>query len=135
MADEKLVHVAVGVLTNRRGEVLVSLRHPDAHQGGLWEFPGGKVDIGESVKSALCREFQEELGVTPTVCFPFKKIMHQYPDKKVLLDVWLIHEYEGSPRGCEGQQIKWQAADSLRYENFPTANRSIIDALQLPQHL
>lgn len=135
MANEKLVHVAVGVITNKRGEVLVSLRHPDAHQGGLWEFPGGKVDAGESVATALCREFREELGITPTVFFPFKKILHQYSDKAVLLDVWLIRNYEGNPRGCEGQEIAWQALDSLSYEDFPVANKPIINALHLPKRI
>lgn len=131
--EEKHVHVAVGIVKNAQNQVLVSLRHPDAHQGGLWEFPGGKVDPGETVQEALCREFREELGISPTRFSPLKKILHQYPDKKVLLDVWIISAYEGEPEGLEGQVIKWQSADKFQYDKFPKANREIIDALLLAQ--
>lgn len=132
MSTEKRIHVAVGVVRNLDGEVLVSLRHSDVHQGGLWEFPGGKVDQGESVRTALCREFEEELGITPTVCFPLTKITHHYSDKAVLLDVWMIHAYEGHPQGLEGQRVDWRPVNSLRYEDFPAANKPIIDAIARP---
>ncbi|MFK7865164.1 MAG: Nudix family hydrolase [Pseudohongiellaceae bacterium] len=135
LSAEKVVHVAVGVVRSRDGRVLVSLRHPDAHQGGLWEFPGGKVEPGETVKAALCREFSEELGIFPTVCFPLKKIAHSYGDRKVLLDVWMIQAYQGEPQGLEGQQIDWQKVESLQFDQFPAANKPIIDALKLPLEL
>lgn len=128
----KLVHVAVGVLKNNLNQVLISLRHSDAHQGGLWEFPGGKVDPGEDVQTALCREFQEELGINPTQFFPLKKIVHQYSDKKVLLDVWIITAFDGEPKGLEGQEIQWRPTEMLKYDEFPEANREIIDTLRLP---
>lgn len=133
--SQKLVHVAVGVVKNNLHQVLISLRHRDVHQGGLWEFPGGKVDPGEDVQVALCREFKEELGINPTRFFPFKKILHQYSDKKVLLDVWVITAFDGEPQGLEGQKIKWQLAEMFKYDEFPSANRPIIDALRLPLYL
>lgn len=129
---QKLVHVAVGVLKNNLNEVLISLRHNDAHQGGLWEFPGGKVDPGEDVQAALCREFQEELGINPTRFSPLKKIVHQYSDKKVLLDVWIITAFDGEPQGLEGQEIQWRSIEKLKYAEFPEANREIIDTLSPP---
>jgi len=133
--SQKLVHVAVGVVKNNFNQVLISLRHRDVHQGGLWEFPGGKVDPGENVQAALCREFKEELGISPTRVFPFKKILHQYSDKKVLLDVWIITAFDGEPQGLEGQKIQWQSAEMFKYDDFPKANRPIIDALRLPLYL
>ncbi|MFT6092465.1 MAG: 8-oxo-dGTP diphosphatase [Pseudohongiellaceae bacterium] len=134
-SKQKLVHVAVGVVKNDLNQVLISLRRSDADQGGLWEFPGGKVDPGEDVRSALCREFKEELGINPTRFFPLKKILHQYSDKKVLLDVWTITSFDGEPQGLEGQEIKWQLAEMFNYDEFPKANRQIIDVLRLPLYL
>lgn len=135
MPENELVHVAVGLIVNTNDEVLVALRHPDSHQGGLWEFPGGKVEHGESVFAALDREFREELGVEVRRAFPMRKISHAYPDKKVLLDVWRITEFSGQPIGREGQQIKWQAVTELQAEHFPRANSPIIDLLSLPDRI
>ena len=135
MPENELVHVAVGLIVNSDDEVLVALRHPDSHQGGLWEFPGGKVEHGESVFAALDREFREELGVSVRRAFPMRKINHAYPDKRVLLDVWRITEFSGQAIGREGQQIKWQAVTELQAEHFPRANSPIIDLLRLPDRI
>ena len=125
------VHVAVGVLRNDQGQVLISLRADEAHQGGLWEFPGGKVEPGESVELALSREFEEELGICVHSCTPFIQISHDYEDKSVLLDVWNVQSFSGVPRGREGQQIEWRAQSALCVDDFPRANARIIRALQL----
>ena len=125
------VHVAVGVLRNDQGQVLISLRADEAHQGGLWEFPGGKVEPGESVEQALSREFEEELGICVHSCTPFIQISHDYEDKSVLLDVWNVQIFSGVPRGREGQQIEWRAQSALCVDDFPRANALIIRALQL----
>jgi 8-oxo-dGTP diphosphatase len=127
--------VVVGVVQNPAGEVLISFRDPSLHQGGLWEFPGGKVDPGEDVKGALCREFQEELGITPTEYFPFKKIRFQYSDREVLLDVWRVTQFTGSPTGREGQAVQWKAAKELSFNEFPAANKDIVRLLQLPKEI
>jgi len=126
------VHVAVAIILNKNREVLVSLRAKDVHQGGLWEFPGGKLEKNESVYDALKREIDEELNINILKAAPFKKIEFNYTEKKVLLDVWKIESFMGEPIGSEGQKIKWQSIDDLRIENFPAANRSIIHSLQLP---
>lgn len=129
------IHVAVGVIINSSNEVLVSLRHPDSHQGGLWEFPGGKREAGEDIRSALERELFEELGIRPESCFPFKRISHQYSDKSVLLDVFRITSFQGEVAGREGQAVEWRAIDKLFPEDFPVANVPIIRALQLPREI
>jgi len=128
-----LIHVAVAIITNQQHEVLISLRHKDAHQGGLWEFPGGKLEHGESVLEALKREIKEELNILIHNASPFKSIHHQYSDKAVLLDFWQVESFTGKPQGVEGQQIKWQAINNLNTHDFPAANRVIIHALKFPE--
>lgn len=124
-----IVHVAVGVLLNDKREALIALRPAGSHQGGLWEFPGGKVEEGESVEQALSREFEEELGVSVQACTPLTQISHEYSDKSVMLDVWRIEKYSGIPNGREGQAIEWRALSKLRAANFPKANERIIQLL------
>ena len=129
------VHVAVGVILDSQRNVLVSLRHAGGHQGGLWEFPGGKLVKNETVVSALERELAEELGIRVKKCNPFVRILHHYSDKTVLLDVCLIAEFEGNPSGLEGQLIKWCSIGKLAEADFPRANHRIIKLLKLPDRL
>jgi len=127
-----VTHVAVAAIVNERQQVLVSLRPEHVHQGGLWEFPGGKLEAGESVQAALKREIHEELGVSVTRARPLIRIPHRYPDKAVLLDVWRVDAFQGDPHGREGQVVEWLPIDALAARAFPAANRPIIRALQLP---
>ena len=85
---KKIVHVAVGVIVDANQHILIALRPDNVHQGGLWEFPGGKVERNETVESALDRELFEELGLRVVSCEQLVKIQHDYTDKSVLLDVW-----------------------------------------------
>lgn len=133
MNKQPHVHVAVGVLINAKQEVLIALRPAESHQGGLWEFPGGKVEDGESVRHALNREFEEELAISVQACAPLIQVRHEYADKAVLLDVWCIEKYSGVPEGMEGQAIEWRPLSSLRVEDFPEANESIIRAILLAE--
>lgn len=126
------LHVALGVIKNQDGNVLISLRHQSVHQGGLWEFPGGKVEKGESVEQALIRELNEELDITVLELKPLIKIKHQYTDLDVLLDVWTISLFSGKPIGCEGQEIKWVSPEQLSQLPFPAANIPIITAARIP---
>lgn len=126
------VHVVVAAIFNHRGEVLVALRPSSSHQGGLWEFPGGKIEPGEKEDKALAREIEEELGITITAARPLIRIPYDYPDKKVLLDVWHVDRYEGEPHGREGQPIAWVKPSDLDKQNFPAANLPIITAVRLP---
>ena len=132
MNKNATVHVAVGVLLNDKREVLIALRPTQAHQGGLWEFPGGKVEEGESAEHALNREFEEELGISVQACTALTQIRHEYSDKTVMLDVWCIEKYSGIPKGREGQAIEWRALSKLRPTDFPKANEHIIRVLNSP---
>ncbi|MEX0617434.1 MAG: Nudix family hydrolase [Pseudohongiellaceae bacterium] len=128
-----MVHVAVGVIYNGERQVLVARRHRTVHQGNLWEFPGGKVEDGESVVEALRRELREELGIDVVAYCPLKKIAFQYPDKAVLLDVYTVMSYTGTPVGREGQPLAWRQPGELAEQDFPPANQPIIKLLQLPE--
>ncbi len=122
------VHVAVGVVLNADACILLSKRHADSHQGGLWEFPGGKVEPGETVVEALRRELYEELGIRIGASKPLLEVSHDYADKAVLLDVWLIEEFEGEAAGREGQPLAWAAPTELGNFEFPAANHPIVQA-------
>lgn len=128
----KIVHVAAGVIRNANGQIFIAKRPDSAHQGGLWEFPGGKLESGESVQAALVRELQEELGITATEFSPLIQIRHDYPDKSVLLDVWNITAFMGEAHGREGQPTLWVEPERLGEFEFPAANRPIVTAAQLP---
>lgn len=136
----RYLHVAVGVVKDPRGRVLLARRPDHVHQGGLWEFPGGKVEAGESLQAALRRELREELAIEAESLRPLIQIRHHYEDKSVLLDVWEVLGFQGSPRGNEGQPLAWvEPADlqcgSDRVYQLPAANEAILKALQLPDLL
>ena len=124
-----VVTVAVGILIDDAGRVLVTRRAPDAHQGGLWEFPGGKVEENETLLEALTRELQEELGVLVEATEALMVLDHDYGDKQVRLDVHRVTRWSGEPRGLEGQPLAWQQPEELRDWAFPAANRSILERL------
>ena len=124
-----LVTVAVGILIDDAGRVLVTRRAPDAHQGGLWEFPGGKVEADETLLEALTRELREELGVSVEAAEALIVLEHDYGDKRVRLDVHRVTRWSGEPRGLEGQPLAWQRPEKLRNWTFPAANRPILERL------
>lgn len=132
MSDDYL-HIAVGVIFDRSGNnLLLSKRHENVPQGGLWEFPGGKLHQHESRIDALYRELNEELGIDVLRARPLIQVKHAYPDQQVFLDVWLVLEWTGVPGGREGQQIAWISKDRMQEMSFPDANLPIIKALSLP---
>ncbi|SDO98880.1 Nudix family hydrolase [Pseudomonas jinjuensis] len=129
----KRVHVAAAVIRGADGRVLIARRADDKHQGGLWEFPGGKVEEGEAVPLALARELQEELGIVVEQARPLIQVHHDYPDKHVLLDVWEVSAFSGEPHGAEGQPLAWVSARELPNYDFPAANAPIVQAARLPE--
>ncbi len=129
---EKRLHVAVGVIRNAKGDVLIAKRAKQLHQGGLWEFPGGKVERGETVQQALKRELFEELGIVIGKMTPLIRTRHNYPDRQVLLDVWQVSGFQGEPYGKEKQPVRWVSAESLKEYHFPKANLPIRLAVELP---
>lgn len=128
------LHVAAAVISGEDRQILLARRPVQRHQGGLWEFPGGKVEPGESVQAALVRELREELGIDATSYRPLIRIPYDYPDRKVLLDVWLVEAFRGRPHGAEGQEIRWVERGMLAQFSFPAANLPIVTAASLPEH-
>ncbi len=126
------VHVAVGIIRNQAQQILIAFRDKNKHQGDLWEFPGGKVETGESVQLALGRELLEELAleVDITSLLPLLQVEHDYGDKRVLLDIWEVGQYSGNALGREGQEIRWVSVSELGDYEFPAANLPIVNYLQ-----
>lgn len=124
----KTVEVAVGVI-KQNNKIFISKRADDLHQGGKWEFPGGKREPNESIEQALARELNEEIGIIVTTQIPFMVIEHDYGDKKVRLDVRVVESFEGQASQQEGQLAKWVEIKDLVNYNFPNANQEVIDKL------
>jgi len=128
----RIVEVAAGVLVDRAGRVLLARRPDHGHQGGLWEFPGGKLEPGEDPETALKRELDEELGIEPLEFRPLIRVPHRYADRHVVLHAWRIERWRGEPRGREGQPLAWVTSDELVRRPMPAADRPIVAALRLP---
>lgn len=104
-------------------------RHPHQHQGGCWEFPGGKVESGETVFDALKRELREEIGIEVHGHKPFVEVYHDYPDKRVLLSVHWVSHYLGEPKSLESQPLRWVPVTQLQDYQVPVANKAIVEHL------
>ena len=128
----EVVHVVAAALVDADGRVLLAQRADDVHQGGLWEFPGGKLEDGEPVAAGLARELHEELGIEIASSRPLIRISHHYPDRSVLLDVHKVEAWRGLAHGREGQPIEWVSVGSLQTYPMPAADVPIVRALQLP---
>jgi 8-oxo-dGTP diphosphatase len=122
--------VAVGIVADTSGAILIARRPDHAHQGGRWEFPGGKVEAAETVATALQRELHEELGITVQAAEPWLQVRHAYPDKTVLLDVWRVTAWRGELHGREGQPLRWASPAELANFAFPAADAPIIARLR-----
>lgn len=129
-AELRTVRVAVGIVADVTGAILITRRPDHVHQGGLWEFPGGKVETGETVEAALRRELHEELGIVIQAAEPLLRVRYPYPDKTVVLDAWRVTAYLGEPRGREGQPLVWAPPETLADFTFPAADEAIITRLR-----
>ena len=123
------VHVAIGIILNLQQDVLLALRHPHADQGGLWEFPGGKMEGSESSYQALCRELKEELDIQIVAATRFTQVSHVYESYTVELHVWKVTRFSGNPKGMQGQPIRWVSRGELSAWPLPPANRQIVSRL------
>jgi len=134
----KLVQVAVAILMQPNGEYLLASRPNGKGWAGWWEFPGGKLEAGESAEHALIRESQEELGITPTHIQPWIKRRYDYPAthdaeaKTVLLHFFFVYAWQGELQAREGQQFAWQHPRKLNVSPVLPANAPIMQALSLP---
>jgi 8-oxo-dGTP diphosphatase len=122
--------VAAGILMDATGRVLITERLCDGPFNGLWEFPGGKIQSGESAREALTRELTEEIGVNVTTCDSFMNLHHEYPDRSVSIEFFLIREWHSEPVGCEGQQLRWVAAAQLDAAELLPADVPVVAALK-----
>ena len=125
----KTVHVAVGVVLDG-DKVFVCKRAADAHQGNLWEFPGGKIEPGESLEECVHREIREELGIEIAVNDRLITIEHAYTHFKVTLNVFNCTYLSGTPQPIECDEVKWVTLEDIDSYPFPKANSQIIDALR-----
>jgi len=123
------VDVVIAIITNQHEEILVAKRALHKHQGGLWEFPGGKVEPGESLLAALKREIHEELDLNIARAQPFMQLAYDYPERKLMLHVWQVDEYTGTACGKEGQAILWIDKQDIALLPFPDANKAILQRL------
>lgn len=125
-----VIHVVAGVLIRNDGCVLLAQRRAGSHLGGMWEFPGGKCEPGESAQTALRRELHEELGISAGACTPLLSLPWDYGDKTIQLDAWRVSYWDGEPAGCEGQALYWQPPRQVDYAALTPADRPILDALR-----
>lgn len=127
--------VVAAIIRDAEGRVLLAQRPAHKHQGGRWEFPGGKVEAGEALDHALARELNEELGISASLFEPFMTVDHRYPDLHVRLHFREVKEWHGSAHGREGQPVDWFTVAQMSALEFPAANRPVVKALQLSDTL
>jgi 8-oxo-dGTP diphosphatase len=127
--------IVVAGIIRGSGHICLSKRADHQHQGGCWEFPGGKVEPGETLGAALARELEEELGMVDAISTPFMTIAHQYDDLHVTLHFRDVHAWQGEPEGKEGQSVQWFVPQALAGLRFPAANQPVVNAIRLPEQL
>jgi 8-oxo-dGTP diphosphatase len=132
MTHEPLIHVVAGVIRDDAGRVLVAERPAGKHLAGFWEFPGGKSDAGEAPLDALRRELREEIGIDVESARKLISVPWSYPEKRIVLDAWLVDAYTGTPHAREAQALRWVAIDALPALPMPPADAPIVNALRLP---
>ncbi len=126
----KVTSIAVGIILNaEKNRVFLTRRLAGSHLAGFWEFAGGKVEPMETPEQAVIRELKEEVGITVTQLVPFSTIEHSYPEKQLILQFFLVTDFEGKPCGQEGQESAWAEMSALSDFAFPEANQSVIEAL------
>lgn len=127
------IHVVAGAILDAEGRVLIAQRPRGRHMAGRWEFPGGKLAPGEEPYAGLQRELAEELGVTVRAARPLIRLRHQYPDRRVFLDVWQVTAFDGEPQALESQALAWARPDELPQHDLIEADQAIVTALRLPR--
>lgn len=123
-------NIAVGIIRNAQNEIFITLRDPSSHMAGFWEFPGGKIESGETPAQAVIRELQEEVGIDARDPLLVCTLQHTFPDRIVNLHFFMVEHWLGEPYGKEGQPKRWVAQSTLRESDFPPANAEIVVALQ-----
>ena len=130
--NQRIIHVVAGVITDARGRVLLARRTAGRDLAGAWEFPGGKVEAGETAFQALDRELQEELGIRIDAITPLIAVPQAYSNKRLVLDVYRVDGYRGKPQGREKQALVWSPLDKLVNYSMPPADRPVVALLTQP---
>lgn len=126
------MHVAVAIITDSEQRVLITKRAEHSPQGGLWEFPGGKLEAGETAIEALVRELEEEVGLTQVEPRFLEMISHAYPSRTVFLWLYHVPRYAGDARCCEAQQdLRWVTVEELTHYPLLAASQPVIDLIHL----
>lgn len=128
-----VMHVLAGVMRDASGRILLAQRPVGKHLAGLWEFPGGKLEPGESPLAALARELREELGVTLQRATPLIRVPWRYGERDLLLDAWQVDQWQGTPQSLEGQAVLWREPAQIDPTVLTPADRPILQALRLPE--
>lgn len=132
----KEIEIAVGIIRSHDGQIFITQRGEKSHLAGFWEFPGGKVEIGETPLEALQRELAEEVDINVHDAKFLKTITYQYNDRFIKIHVYLIEQWDGEPFAAEGQPSRWIDEEELNADEFPDANRTIIEMLKnLDKHI
>jgi mutator protein MutT len=134
--DKPPTHVVAAAVTDPARRVLIAQRPPGKHLAGRWEFPGGKLETGEDRRAGLTRELREELGISVSAPLrPLIRVRHRYDYGEVLIDMWVVRQYSGEPRGLEGQALRWCTGEELESVELLPADGPIVAALRLPERL
>ena len=131
LIKEDHIHVVAAVIWNpSQNQFLIAKRQKGKHLENYWEFPGGKLESGESRLQALRRELLEEISIVVTEAEPFMQVYHRYPERNVLLDTWIVNAFQGPVEAREQQQLQWINMDQVERFLFPPADIPILDALK-----
>lgn len=127
----KRLHIAAAVILNaEKDQVFITKRADKAHKGGLWEFPGGKVEAGETAEQAIVRELFEEVDIRVTELSHLQALQHDYPEKSLNFDFFTVTAFDNQPYGKEGQRGEWVAISELHHYDFPEANIPVLNRVQ-----
>ena len=126
------IEVVAAVLRDPQGRVLIADRPAGKPWEGYWEFPGGKLEMGEAQGAALKRELREELGISVEGAYRLFSFSHRYPERLVRLHVWRVTRWQGTPASHEGQTLAWHGLDALQRVQLLPADQPILNAIRLP---
>lgn len=124
---KRTIQVAAGIIFDKNRRVLIAERLSTQYKSGLWEFPGGKLEPGECFFSALRRELLEEIGITVQSAYRWLQVAHEYEERIVVLEAWVIGTFSGTPHGVEGQKILWVNPFELKNYEFPAGNKVLLE--------
>lgn len=126
----KHIEIAIGIIRSQDCEIFITQRGEDSHLAGFWEFPGGKIEPGETPYKTLQREIAEEVDILIHNAQFLKVVKHSYNDRDITIHAYLVEEWDGVPFAKEGQPSRWVDQEDLNADEFPDANRPIIEMLK-----